>query len=180
MSDVRSICAIGQRGQLGLKGRMPWEGRTDRAFVEDVERFFELTRGHVLIAGPTTANSVPDWARAERTVVIIRSSEPPQTVLATPTVSSLSAAARRYGTPTPPISAIGTSPACPMTATPTAGSIPPGWSAKTGTSRLRLCCLAQAHRFSWLMIKSASACSGKTGEGYVPYWESGKPQPYEG
>src|SRR6188472_3652947 len=82
MSDVRSICAIGQRGQLGLKGRMPWEGRTERAFIEDVERFFELTRGHVLIAGPTTANSVPDWARAERTVVIIRSSEPPQTVLA--------------------------------------------------------------------------------------------------
>jgi len=82
MSDVRSICAIGQRGQLGLKGRMPWEGRTERAFVEDVERFFELTRGHVLIAGPTTANSVPDWARAERTVVIIRSGEPPQTVLA--------------------------------------------------------------------------------------------------
>jgi dihydromethanopterin reductase len=82
MSDVRSICAIGQRGQLGLKGRMPWEGRTERAFIEDVERFFELTRGHVLIAGPATANSVPDWARAERTVVVIRSSEPPEAVLA--------------------------------------------------------------------------------------------------
>src|SRR5690349_23349142 len=67
MSDVRSICAIGQRGQLGLNGRLPWEGRTERPFVEDVERFFELTRGHILIAGPATTNSVPDWARAERT-----------------------------------------------------------------------------------------------------------------
>ena len=82
MSDVRCICAIGQRGQLGLNGRLPWEGSTERAYIEDVERFFELTRGHVLIAGPATANSVPDWARAERTVVAIRSSEPPEVVLA--------------------------------------------------------------------------------------------------
>jgi len=81
MSDVRCICAIGQRGQLGLEGRLPWEGSTGRPYIEDVERFFELTRGHVLIAGPATANSVPDWARAERTVVASRSSEPPQAVL---------------------------------------------------------------------------------------------------
>jgi dihydromethanopterin reductase len=82
MSDVRCICAIGQRGQLGLNGRLPWEGSTERPYVEDVERFFELTRGHVLIAGPATANSVPDWARLERTVIAIRSSEPPEAVLA--------------------------------------------------------------------------------------------------
>ena len=82
MSDVRCICAIGRRGQLGLNGRLPWEGSTERAYVEDVERFFELTRGHVLIAGPATANAVPDWARVERTVVAIRSSEPPEAVLA--------------------------------------------------------------------------------------------------
>jgi hypothetical protein len=25
MSDVRVICALGKRGQLGLNGRMPWE-----------------------------------------------------------------------------------------------------------------------------------------------------------
>ena|SRR3954451_20121078 len=82
MSDVRTICAIGQRGQLGLAGRMPWEGRRERAFIEDVERFFELTRGHVLIAGPVTADSVPHWARAERTIVTVHASEPPQAVLA--------------------------------------------------------------------------------------------------
>ena len=24
--DVRAMCAIGRRGQLGLRGRLPWEG----------------------------------------------------------------------------------------------------------------------------------------------------------
>ena len=62
MSDVRCICAIGRCGQLGLNGRLPWEGRLERAYVEDVERFSTPTRGHVVIAGPTTINSVPDWA----------------------------------------------------------------------------------------------------------------------
>ena len=49
MSDVRAMCAIGQRGQLGLRGRLPWEGAQGREFVADVERFFEHTRGHALI-----------------------------------------------------------------------------------------------------------------------------------
>lgn len=26
MADVRAICAIGQRGQIGLNGELPWEG----------------------------------------------------------------------------------------------------------------------------------------------------------
>jgi hypothetical protein len=26
MPDIRAMCAIGRRGQLGLNGRMPWEG----------------------------------------------------------------------------------------------------------------------------------------------------------
>ena len=47
MADIRVICAIGKSGQLGLKGHMPWEGNRDRAYIEDVERFFEITRGHV-------------------------------------------------------------------------------------------------------------------------------------
>ncbi len=82
MSDVRCICAIGQRGQLGLRGRLPWEGAVGREYKEDVARFFELTKGHVLIAGPKTVASVPAWALKERTVVEIRSSMAPQDVLA--------------------------------------------------------------------------------------------------
>ena len=26
VADIRAICAIGLKGQLGLKGEMPWEG----------------------------------------------------------------------------------------------------------------------------------------------------------
>lgn len=82
MADVRAICAIGDHGQLGLHGRMPWEGERGRAFREDVARFFAITRGHVLLAGPTTLASMPDFARQDRTAVVIRSHERPQDVLA--------------------------------------------------------------------------------------------------
>jgi dihydromethanopterin reductase len=78
---VRSICAIGQRGQLGLGGRLPWEGERGREFVADVERFFEITRGHVLLAGPRTIGSLPEFARRDRTVAVIRSGERPEDVV---------------------------------------------------------------------------------------------------
>ncbi len=79
---VRSICAIGQSGQLGLDGKLPWEGCQDRPFTEDVARFFDITRGHVLIAGPRTIASVPEFAHADRTIAAVRSTENPQEVLA--------------------------------------------------------------------------------------------------
>ena len=82
MTDVRAICAIGQRGQLGLGGRMPWEGARGHEYVADVARFFDITRGHVLLAGPRTVASVPAFARADRTVAVIRSGEQPEAVLA--------------------------------------------------------------------------------------------------
>jgi dihydromethanopterin reductase len=81
-ASIRCICAIGQSGQLGLNGLLPWEGRKEQPFVEDVARFFELTRGHVLLAGPRTIGAVPDFAKAERTCVVIRSHERPENVLA--------------------------------------------------------------------------------------------------
>jgi dihydromethanopterin reductase len=82
MPYVRSMCAIGQRGQLGLGGRMPWEGEKGPEYVADVQRFFDVTRGHVLVAGPRTCASVPDFARRDRTVVEIRSHMAPAEVLA--------------------------------------------------------------------------------------------------
>lgn len=78
---VRCICAIGQSGQLGLNGHLPWEGNTGRPFVEDVSRFFEITKGHVLIAGPKTIASVPKWAFEDRTIDVIRSTEQPDDVI---------------------------------------------------------------------------------------------------
>ena len=53
MPDIRAMCAIGRRGQLGLNGRMAWEGAKGAEYTADVQSFFELTRGHsrVLAAG---------------------------------------------------------------------------------------------------------------------------------
>jgi len=82
MTYVRAMCAIGQRGQLGLDGRLPWEGNRDPEYVADVQRFFDATRGNVLVAGPKTIASVPAWAHADRTIVAIRSSERPEDVIA--------------------------------------------------------------------------------------------------
>lgn len=82
MADVRAMLAIGQRGQLGFDGRLPWEGATGLEYVRDVERFFALTKGHVLIAGPRTISSVPASMRADRTIVEVRSGDAPEDVIA--------------------------------------------------------------------------------------------------
>jgi dihydromethanopterin reductase len=82
MADVRVVCAIGKHGQLGFKGRLPWEGEKGRDFVADVERFFELTRGHVILAGPRTAASFPAFAREDRMIVEIRSNMRPADTIA--------------------------------------------------------------------------------------------------
>jgi dihydromethanopterin reductase len=78
---VRVICAIGQSGQLGLNGVLPWEGDKRPEFVADVARFFEITRGHVLLAGPRTIAAVPEFARADRTLFVLRSSMDPEETL---------------------------------------------------------------------------------------------------
>ena len=81
-ASVRAMCAIGRRGQLGLNGRLPWEGNKGREYVADVARFFDLTRGHVIMAGPTTVASFPDFARHDRTIFELRSSMQPEEALA--------------------------------------------------------------------------------------------------
>ncbi|SIT59158.1 Dihydromethanopterin reductase (fragment) [Mesorhizobium prunaredense] len=74
---VRVVCAIGQAGHLGLKGGLPWGGNRSPEFAADVARFFDITRGHVLLAGPKTIASVPGFARADRELVVVRSSMDP-------------------------------------------------------------------------------------------------------
>ncbi len=81
MPDVRSMCAIGRRGQLGLRSRMPWEGDPGPDYVADVARFWAVTQGHVLLAGPRTFASIPGAAKLDRTVVEIRSGMAPEEVL---------------------------------------------------------------------------------------------------
>ena len=82
MGDIRVMCAIGRRGQIGLQGRLPWEGASGIEYVADVQRFFAVTRGHVLIAGPLTIASIPPFAFEDRTICAIRSAEPPADVIA--------------------------------------------------------------------------------------------------
>ena len=82
MADVRAMCAIGRTGQLGLNGGLPWEGDKRREFVADVARFFDMTRGHVIMAGPKTTASIPAFARKDRTIVQLRSSDRPENMLA--------------------------------------------------------------------------------------------------
>ncbi|WP_026790868.1 diacylglycerol kinase [Pleomorphomonas oryzae] len=82
MADVRAICAIGQRGQIGLNGTLPWEGNPGREFVADVERFYEVTRGHVMLAGPHTISTLPGFMQFDRTLCPVRSGDRPEDVLA--------------------------------------------------------------------------------------------------
>src|SRR5437764_10922056 len=79
--DVRAIVAIGLRGQFGLRGRLPWEGNRGREYVADVERFFELTRGHVLIMGHRTFISYAVFCLKKKKIVDIHASDRPEDVL---------------------------------------------------------------------------------------------------
>lgn len=79
---VRCMCAIGQSGQMGLHGQLPWEGCRDQPFIDDVARFFEVTRGHVLLAGARTIGAVPEFAYADRTIGILKRDQSPEQALA--------------------------------------------------------------------------------------------------
>ena len=140
VTDVRAVIAIGLRGQFGLRGRLPWEGNRGRDYVADVERFFELTRGHVVIMGHRTFTSVPDFAFKDRDILEIHASDRPEEVLARfpsrvvfigggPTVYAAYA----------PFIRLGTSTGCHITARPIAGSIPPGSSRAAIDLSIALC-----------------------------------------
>ena len=78
---VKVICAIGQSGQMGLEGRLPWEGNRSPEYKADVARFFDITQGQVLAAGPKTISSVPEFARVDRELVVLRSNMDPEETL---------------------------------------------------------------------------------------------------
>jgi len=80
--EVRAMCAIGAQGQLGLRGGLPWQGEKGAVFRRDVERFWEATRGHVLLAGPATFRSIPASGYEDRTIVELRSGLTPDAALA--------------------------------------------------------------------------------------------------
>jgi hypothetical protein len=92
-------------------------------FEADVARFFDMTRGHVPMAGRRTISAVPQFAHADRTLVTLRSGDDPQAMLDRfPGRIVYIGGARRCGTSTPPSSATGTSRGCRTTDRPIAGS----------------------------------------------------------
>ena len=140
VTDVRAVIAIGLRGQFGLRGRLPWEGNRGREYVADVERFFELTRGHVVIMGQHTFTSVPDFAFKDRDILEIHVPTGRRKCWRAFRAASSSSAADRPSMPPMRLSSdIGTSTGCRITARPIAGSIQPGSSQAAIDLSVALC-----------------------------------------
>lgn len=68
MGRVCLIAAVGKSGQIGLNGDLPW-GRTMK---DDLRWFREQTTGGILIAGSTTAHSMPYPLGKGRSVYVWR------------------------------------------------------------------------------------------------------------
>jgi dihydrofolate reductase len=66
---VNIIYAQAENGIIGRNNRMPWH------IKEDLKHFYELTKGHVVIMGINTWNSLPGKTRplADRTNVVLTS-----------------------------------------------------------------------------------------------------------
>lgn len=69
---VDLIAAVGEHGQLGLKGKLPWND------PEDLRWFRGMTQGRTLIVGPVTAASLPPLP--DRTLYVQRRHEDPRDI----------------------------------------------------------------------------------------------------
>lgn len=58
---VRLIAAVGERGQIGLGGHVPWHGDPDyeKETQQDLSEFYQITEGGVLVVGVMTAKNLP-------------------------------------------------------------------------------------------------------------------------
>lgn len=70
---VYLISAVGNEGQIGLNGKLPWHDRKDLLW------FREQTMGQVVVVGPKTAETLPDLPG--RTVHVSTQQEDPIEVL---------------------------------------------------------------------------------------------------
>jgi dihydromethanopterin reductase len=57
LADVRLIAAVGQRGQIGIRGRLPWSDPKDLVW------FWDQTKDGVVIVGRRTAEKLPPLPR---------------------------------------------------------------------------------------------------------------------
>ena len=75
MTDIslHLIAAVGLRGQIGYRGKLPWEGdpQFQSASKRDLSWFARLTSGCVLIMGKGTFDSLPpNFDPGDRQIVI--------------------------------------------------------------------------------------------------------------
>lgn len=68
------IAAIGKNRELGLQGDMPWK----RALKQDLTFFRETTKGHAMVMGRKTFESLPKMLPGRKHIVITTSQMKPQ------------------------------------------------------------------------------------------------------
>lgn len=82
--EIKIIVAMDRHGGIGFKNRLPWEtynDQTDRwenPLKEDMRHFVNLTRGHTLLMGRKTWESLPKKMRQDsgrRYIVLTRNTD---------------------------------------------------------------------------------------------------------
>lgn len=68
MTRLIEIAAVGSRGELGLNGDMPW----GRSLKQDLKFFKEQTKGHPVLMGRKTWQSLPGALPGRANIVITR------------------------------------------------------------------------------------------------------------
>jgi dihydrofolate reductase len=69
--NLIGIAAVGEHNQIGLEGKLPWKNK------EEMRHFKNTTRGHVVIMGRKTYESIPNGL-PNRKVIVISSYKAPQ------------------------------------------------------------------------------------------------------
>lgn len=69
---LKAICAVDLNGGIAKDGELPW----GMGFKKDLAMFSELTRGHDLIVGRKTDDTLPDKGLPFRRLIVLSQSEP--------------------------------------------------------------------------------------------------------
>lgn len=74
MMKLMMIAAIGKNRELGLQGDMPWK----RALKQDLNFFRDTTKGHAMVMGRKTFESLPKMLTGRKHIVITTSQMEPR------------------------------------------------------------------------------------------------------
>ncbi len=94
--DLVLIAAIAKNRVIGKDGKIPWMGQ----FPEDLKRFKNFTRGHPIIMGRVTYESLPSRPLPDRTNIVLTGSridKPKKVIVAYNLEEALSQAEKAEG-----------------------------------------------------------------------------------